>query len=212
MSDDTHQRRRYRSVHRREQAEETRAGVLAAARQLFEARGYDATTIAAVAELAGVSAETVYAHFGSKRALLGELFRRAVRGGDVRPVPEQGVPRALAAVADQREQLRSFAADIVPRLERAAPLVAVLAGASRSEPELAELLARLHADRRKNLLVLIEALEANRALLLGKEDALDTVWALTSPELHQLLRRVGGWDVSRYQTWLEQSLRRLLLP
>ena len=89
-----------------------------------------------VAEEAHVSAETVYARFGNKRALLGELVRRAVRGRDHAPVPEQRVPEALAAVTDQHEQLRLFAADIVLRLERAAPLVAVVAGAHDPTPSL----------------------------------------------------------------------------
>ena len=57
---------------------------------------------------------------------------------------EQEGPRRLAAATDQREQLRLFAADVVLRLERAAPLVAIVSGASRSEPELAELLVGLH--------------------------------------------------------------------
>ena len=77
-----------------------------------------------------------------------------------------GRARALAAATDQHEQLRLFAADIVLRLERAAPLVAIVAGASRSEPELADLLARLHADRLKNLAVLVDALAANGPLRL----------------------------------------------
>ena len=92
------------------------------------------TSVAAVAAAAGVSPETVYGHFGSKRALLGELFRRAVRGADPAPVPEQEVPRRLAAVTDPEEQLRLFAADITPRLERGAPLIAVLAAAAQSDP------------------------------------------------------------------------------
>ena len=212
MTDSPPQRRRYRSVRRQEQAEQTRAGVLVAARRLFEERGYEATTIAAVAEDAGVSVETVYGHFGGKRTLFGELFRRAVRGRDERPVADQRVPRALASMADQREQLRSFAADIVPRLERAAPLIAVLAGASRSDPELADLLQQLHDDRRRNLRVLVESLSASGPLLVGSQDALDTVWALTGPELHQMLRRAGGWSEGRYQAWLADSLARLLLP
>ncbi len=35
--------------------------------------------------------------FRNKRALLGELVGRAVRGGDDTPVPEQPGPRAVAA-------------------------------------------------------------------------------------------------------------------
>jgi hypothetical protein len=127
-------------------------------------------------------------------------------------VPEQEGPQRLAAVSDQREQLQLFAADIVARLERAAPLVAVVAAAARSEPELDELLARLHGDRRRNLGVLVDALARNGRLRLPREKALDAVWALTSPELHQLLVRVGGWGRRRYRDWLADSLASLLLP
>jgi AcrR family transcriptional regulator len=205
------QRRPYRSPRREQQAEQTRLLVLDAAERLFKERGYVGTSIAAVAVEAGVSPETVYGHFGSKRVLLGELFRRAVRGADPAPVPEQEVPRRLAAMTDQGEQLRLFAADITPRLERGAPLVAVLAAAAQSDPELAELLTTLHADRLKNLRVLVDALAANGALRLPANDALDTVWALTSPELQQLLVRERGWTRQRYEEWLVASLADLLL-
>ena len=206
------QRRPYRSPRREEQAEQTRLLVLAAARKLFEERGYAGTSMSAVADEAGVSPESVYAHFGSKRSLLGELFRNSVRGADPAPVPEQDVPRKLAATRDQQEQLRLFAADIVPRLERAAPLVAVLAAAAQSDPELAQLLATLHADRLKNLQVLVDALAANGPLRPSAGDALETVWALTSPELYELLARLRGWTPRRYEEWLAESLKQLLLP
>lgn len=212
MDDGVKPRRPYRSERRREQAEQTRERVLEAARRLFEGRGYDGASIAAIAEEAGVSAESVYAHFGNKRTLLGDLVQRAVRGADPAPVPEQRGPRALTAATDQREQLRLFAADIVLRLERAAPLVAVVHGASRSDPELGELLGRLHGVRFSNLGHLVAALEANGPLRLGTDEATETVWALTSPELHQLLTRVRGWTRRRYCDWLATSLAALLLP
>jgi AcrR family transcriptional regulator len=204
-------RRPYRSARRFEQAEQTRVRVLDAADDLFRERGWHGTSIAAVAKQAGVSPETVYARFGNKRTLLGELLRRAVRGDDPAPVPEQAGPRALAASTDQREQLQMFAADIVLRLERAAPLVAVVGAAAPSEPELATLLATLHRHRAENLRVLLDALAANGSLRLAGDDALDTVWALTSPELHQLLRRERGWTRDRYRDWLAASLAALLL-
>jgi AcrR family transcriptional regulator len=205
-------RRPYRSPRREQQAEQTRLLVLAAAGKLFKERGYAGTSMSAVAGEAGVSPESVYAHFGSKRSLLGELFRRAVRGADPAPVPEQNVPRRLAAVTDQREQLRLFAADITPRVERGAPLVAVLAAAAQSDPELAELLTTLHADRLKNLQVLVDALAVNGPLRLPAGEALENVWALASPELYQLLSGVRGWTRQRYEDWLVASLEELLLP
>ena len=205
------QRRPYRSERRRQQAEETRTKVLDAAVALFEERGYDGASIAAIAAAAGVSQETIYARFGSKRALLGELAARAVRGADPNPVPEQEGPRSLAAVADQREQLRIFASDIADRLDRAAPVVALVGDAARTEPELAELLGRLHKNRLDNLRLLVDALLNNGPLRVSSKDALDTVWALTSPELHQLLIRVRGWSRPRYRAWLADSLAALLL-
>lgn len=211
MAGDLKPRRPYRSERRREQAEETRDRVLDAAARLFDERGWEGASIAAIAEEAGVSAETVYARFGNKRTLLGELVRRAVRGHDPRPVPEHEGPRAVVAATDPHEQLRLFAGDIVLRLERAAPLVTVVGGASRSEPELADLLARLHADRLKNLRVLVDALAASAPLRLRNDEAVETVWALTSPELHQLLTRVRGWSRRRYCDWLARNLARLLL-
>lgn len=211
MAQDVKPRRRYRSERRREQAEQTRARVLDAAAEFFQERGYEGASIAAIAQAARVSEETVYAAFGNKRTLLGELVQRAVRGDDPRPVPDQEGPRALAAATDQHEQLRLFAADIVLRLERAAPLVAVVSGASRSEPELAELLAGLHDHRLQNLRALVDALAANGPLRVPADEAVETVWALTSPELHQLLVRVRGWKRRRYSDWLADSLAELLL-
>jgi AcrR family transcriptional regulator len=212
MADDVKPRRRYRSERRREQAEQTRQRVLDAAARLFEERGYESATIAAIAVAAGVSPETVYARFENKRTLLGELVQRAVRGTDPAPVPAQAGPRRLAALTDQREQLRVFAADIVARIERAGPMMAVLAGAPRTDPELAELLTRLHADRLRNLGVLVDLLAANGPLRLDRDQAAETVWALASPDVHRLLTQIRGWTRERYCDWLSETLAAVLLP
>jgi AcrR family transcriptional regulator len=210
-SDDVKPRRAYRSGRRREQARETRARVLAAAARLFAERGYESATIAGIAEAAAVSPETIYATFRNKRTLLAELVSSAVRGDDDAPVLEQAGPRAVAAARDQREQLRLFAADIAVRLERVGPLLEVLTTAARSDPELAELRAKIHGERLSNLGSFVEALTANGPLRVEPEAALDDVWALASPELHQLLTRTRGWTRDRYCSWLADSLAALLL-
>jgi len=204
VGDDVKPRRRYRSDRRREQAAQTRERILDAAARLFEERGYEGAAVTAIAAEAGVSPETVYARFDNKRTLLGALAQRAVRGDDPAPVPEQAGPRAVAAAADPREQLRLFAADIVRRLERVGPIIAVV-DEGRGDPELAELYERLHAERRRNLGHLVAALG------IESDDAVETVWALASPELHRLLTRTGGWTRERYCDWLSESLAALLL-
>jgi AcrR family transcriptional regulator len=204
-------RRAYRSEHRRGLAEQTRTRVLDAAAEAFEERGYGATSIAAIAAAAGVSSETIYVRFGNKRTLLGELVQRAVRGDDSAPVLEQPGFNAVVAATDQREQLRLFAADIVLRLERAAPLLAVVSEASRSEPELAVLLEKLHGGRLKNFQALVKALARRGPLRVSTTEAAETIWALTSPELHQALTRVRAWTRKRYTSWMADSLAELLL-
>jgi len=204
-------KRPYRSTRRSEQAAETRARVLDAAAEVFRQRGYERASIAAIAEAAGVADETVYGHFKNKRTLLGELMQRAVRGSDTRSVPDQAGPRALAAVTDQRRQLQLFAADIVRRLERAAPLVAVVGAGAQGEPELGMLLKQLHDDRLRNLRFLVDALRANGPLRTSPAAATETVWALTSPDVFQLLTGTGGWSQRRYTRWLAESLELLLL-
>ena len=211
VTGDVKQPRRYRSERRREQAEQTRERVLDAAARLFEERGFESASITAIATEAGVSPETVYARFHNKRTLLGTLVRRAVRGGDPAPVLEQPGPQAVASATDQRAQLRLFAADIVLRLERVGPIFAILTGASRGDPELTELLTRLHAERRANLRRLVNALAANGPLRLAPDDALETVWALASPDVHRLLTQGRGWTRDRYCDWLADSLGALLL-
>lgn len=53
----------------------TRERLLQAARETVEAGGYQAASVMAVAERAGVAAGTLYRHFASKEELFVELFR-----------------------------------------------------------------------------------------------------------------------------------------
>ncbi len=57
--------------------EETRAKIIAAARELFERNGTRGTTTREVAEKAGVNEATLFRHFGSKRALLDAMREEA---------------------------------------------------------------------------------------------------------------------------------------
>lgn len=50
--------------------------ILAAALDLFVERGFDATSVPAVATAAGIAAGTIYRHFDSKETLVNELYRR----------------------------------------------------------------------------------------------------------------------------------------
>jgi len=84
-------RRRYASPVREENARRTRKAIVAAASELFTARGYAATSLADVAAAAGVARPTVFAAFGSKPALLRQVLDQALAGDD-EPVPVASRP------------------------------------------------------------------------------------------------------------------------
>src|SRR4051794_6909255 len=101
--------RSYRSPLREAQARETRRRVVSAARDLFLDRGYAATTIAAVARGAAVSADTVYSTFGSKIAVLKAVLDVAVGGDDTDvAILDRPDPQAMRAEPDQRRQVAMF--------------------------------------------------------------------------------------------------------
>lgn len=60
---------------------DTRESVLAAARELFAERGYERTTIRAVAGAAGVDPALVHHHFGTKEGLLAEAITMPIEPG-----------------------------------------------------------------------------------------------------------------------------------
>ena len=58
---------------RERMAAETRRDILEAARRLFAARGYAATSVGDIAQEAGVAVQTIYSRLGSKRGMLMAL-------------------------------------------------------------------------------------------------------------------------------------------
>jgi AcrR family transcriptional regulator len=214
MAEPVNPKRRYQSARRSAQAADTRSAVLDAARALFVDTGWQKTTIAAIARAAGVSAETIYAVFGSKTAVLEALVAQAIRGAQPHtPLLEQAGPRAIAVETDQRRQLDIFANDIAEVLSRVAPLVAVVRSAAEGDPELSALYRQLHAGRRHNLDAVAGALLANGPLRAGldRDEATSIIWRLASPELFLLLRDVDGLDTKAYAGWLAATLAATLL-
>ncbi|HEV3088105.1 MAG TPA: TetR/AcrR family transcriptional regulator [Candidatus Elarobacter sp.] len=66
--------------------EDTRAKIIAAARELFERHGTRGTTTREVAEKAGVNEATLFRHFGSKSALLDAMREQACGIAEFRSV------------------------------------------------------------------------------------------------------------------------------
>lgn len=208
-------KRRYDSTRRQAQARETREQILAAARALFISRGYSGTTIEAIAQEAEVAVETVYVAFKNKRALLAQLVERAVAGdNEGTPILEQAGPQQVKEEPNQRRQIQLFARDMATIMERVGPLFGVMRGAATTESEIASLLAGLLNARHENLRIFVQWLQHCGPLRanLSEGAATDTVWTITSAEVHYLLRVDRGWTVEQYTHWLGDILISTLLP
>lgn len=99
---------------------ETRERLINVARELFSQRGYDETTIEAIADLAGVSKPTVFNYFASKRALLLELATAADRAF------ERVVLTAFEQPFPTSRRLEVFFTGLSQNLERSPALTRVL--------------------------------------------------------------------------------------
>ena len=85
MTESVEPRRRYQSVRRAAQAEQTRRDIVTAAGLLFRERGY-AVPLADIATEAGVVVETIYRVFGTKARLFAAAVEALLAGG-ARPEP-----------------------------------------------------------------------------------------------------------------------------
>jgi AcrR family transcriptional regulator len=88
----------------------TAEALLNAARELLETQGFDATTMAAVADRAGVTRRAVYLHFSSRAALLTALFEHVKeREGLAESVaPVWSAPDAVTALAEWAAHIARF--------------------------------------------------------------------------------------------------------
>ena len=205
-------RRKYHSPLRADQAQQTRRRVLEAALRLFVDRGYAGTTIAAVAEDAGVSPETIYISLGGKRGLLEGVIETAIAGEDNRAAEEDAWWTKVAELPGAPERLEKLVEYSCRILARTRPVHAVIRGAADKEAFAAALGKRLLNDR-------LSAQTERIRMYLGDQlrpglsvsEAGQRYCALVSPELYYLLTVEFGWTADDHREWLTGLLETELL-
>ncbi|HZM38375.1 MAG TPA: TetR/AcrR family transcriptional regulator [Acidimicrobiales bacterium] len=205
-------RRKYHSPLRADQAQRTRGRVLDAAFGLFLERGYAATTVAAVADAAGVSPETIYLSLGGKRGLLEGVIEAAITGPDEGGAEDEAWWAAVAERSGPRERLAKMVEYSCAILARTQPIHAVIRGAADKEPFAAALGHRLLQDR------LASQTERIRRFLgdalapgLSIPEAGERFCVLASPDLYHLLTVELSWPADQHRDWLTQLLENDLL-
>lgn len=208
-------KRDYSSPVRDEAARATQRRIIDAAERLFVDNGYAATSVAAIATAAGVSKQTIYNSLGGKPGVLKRLYDIRLVGDD-EPIPFGDRPevRAISELTDPRELLDAYGRLAGGMLERLGPVMSVvLAGAATGDPELAQHLATIDAERLRGAAGWATRLAATGSLRpgLAVDQAADVIWAVNSTQTWDMLVRHRGWNPTEYGRWLGRSLGDILL-
>lgn len=212
-SESVNQHRKYDSSRRRQQASETRASILDSARTRFFANGYAATTIAFIADDAGVSVDTVYKTFGNKPGLVRVLCQTALAGQGAVPA-ETRSDNLQATELDPQVIIRGFGTltrEVAPRIN---PILLLVREAAATDPDMAQL--QRDTDRKRltrmthNARNLANAGHLRRGVTV--KYAAEILWTYSSPELYQMLVVVRGWSLNRFCGFITDAMIAALLP
>jgi AcrR family transcriptional regulator len=210
----TEVKRSYDASGRREQAQARRRAVVVAARALFERDGFRPTTIAAVAERAGVSAESIYKGFGTKAALAKAVFDFVIAGDD-EPVPvwQRSEADAIRAEPDVRRKLIMYTRGLAARQQRSAKVQILIRDGGHTDESLAALWRQLLAERLTGMTMLGRHLIESGQLGKGVEldEVRDILWTYTAVELYELLVLERGWPLDRYAEWIARAVTAALV-
>lgn len=199
--------RAYRSELRARQAQETRARIVAASARLFATQGYQATTIAAIAREAGVSAETVKTT-ASKAELLLAAFEVTFSGSEgAETLADTEVASGLLELPDE-SFLDFVLTQITTANARGHGLWTVLLGAALSDPVVDTALHRILEHRAADYRMLVSELGRRGIAAPGidEEAVADALSFLLSPESYQQLVVQSGWTLDHYSAWLRAAV------
>ena len=189
---------------RRERARATRLRITKAASALFCDRGYTGTTMADIAEAAGVAVQTVYFNFHTKNEVLSSTYDLAVLGeGDRSPPARQ--PWYLAALAepDVRTAVRWVVEGIGEIVRQAAPLDLAVRMAAESDPDVARFVLgneQLRIDGYREVVAFLRA-KSDLRPELTPERAADLMLLLVGPAAYRALVSERGWSHAEWVDW-----------
>jgi len=196
-------KRAYNSETRKRQADDTRTRIVDAVEALIGEGGYTAVTMEAVARRAAVSAQSVYAVFGSKAGLLEAVVDRARFGPEYLQLVE-----AVAAQPDAVARLEYAAAIARQIYDAERGVIEWMGGAAAVSSELAEKMKQRESGRRNAQHRLIVGLIEQKRLKPELDDttASDVLWTLTGRDIYRMFVQDCGWSADRYQAWLAATI------
>ncbi|MET8404342.1 helix-turn-helix domain-containing protein [Streptomyces sp900116325] len=194
---------------RAERSRRTREKIVEAARELFVAQGYGATSLQEVADGAGVAVQTVYFVFRNKRTLFKDVVDTSI-AGDTEPVATMDREwfRAACAEPTAAGQLRGHVHGTREILGRVAPIMPLIETAAATDPEIAAQWPNGPDPRYTVQYAAAEALarKPDTRPGLSIEMAADLLFGLLSPQLYLIFVRDRGWSPDTWEEWARTAL------
>lgn len=176
---------------RNARSQRTRAALLAAMRALLEEEGFEALTMGAVAERAGVSRRALYLHFASRTELVTSLFDYLAE--------QEGLSESLRRVweaSDAIGTLREWARHMAYYTPRLFAIDRAVNRVWSQDPDVAQHRDRIVASQRRNARMMAERLHDQGILspIWTVDTATDMLWALMSTEIVERLIKSRNWS------------------
>ena len=151
---------------------------------------------------------TVYATFGSKRAILTVISdelsdeTRRVSGAD-----------GVFALPDPRKQIAILAHFQRVHGDLGGDVLQMVRGAALVDPAAAAVVRERDESRRGRARLLARAWKDQGALRAGLEveKAVDILWMLSDPAFYWLLVRGCGWSGDAFERWLADEMAQVLV-
>ena len=190
-----------RSTYRQAQAAATRERIAEAARRLFAAAGYGATSIEAVAAEAGVAVRTVYSAFGAKREILSFICEQWLERARARELAGE-----VLAEPDPARRLRGAASWLRALYSAGFDVVMIFEAATDESPETRALLRAKLAGRNQAMDAMIASLDGHLRAPVPQVQAVYR--ALAAAGVYRELVEESGWTPDQFERWVGDALGR----
>jgi AcrR family transcriptional regulator len=172
----------------------TRTALLSSAREILETRGFEALTMTAVAERAGVTRRAAYLHFATRAELIGALFDFVA--------DTEGLEESLRRVweaPDAVSALDEWAAHLARYHVRLLAVDRAVERVRHVDADAAAHRKRVVAEKLSNCRRLVSRLEQERQLARSwtEETASDMLFSLISSDMIEALTLDRRWSRRR---------------
>lgn len=201
-------KRLYNSELRRSQSQQTKNRILAAAKMLFESKGFENVTIDEMAHEAQVSAPSIYSIFQSKRGVLLGLMDEALS-------PEQHASLVTLVKNETCPRKRlEITASIARQIYDAEKTQSILLrGASVLDPVFKGIEIERERRRHQRQKETVETMANEKVFTeqFSVSKIRDILWAFTGRDFYRMLVIERGWSSDEYEKWLADLLIQTLL-